>query len=185
MDTALTEIAAALHDRFGASLQEFRDQAILLVPAEKIIETARALRDEYGFHLLSDETAVDYGPQSEPYRFHVVYQLRDLTRNLLVTLRVPLGSSGSASGAVTAAERGGAPRVDSLVPLFPNANWLEREIWDMFGITFTGHPDLRRIIMPYDWEGHPLRKDYPLGYEEVQFTFNGKEVLARKPHPRD
>ncbi len=171
MDTPLNDITNALQDRFGAILQEFRDQAILLVPAEKIAEAARALRDEYGFHLLSDETAVDYGPQSEPYRFHVVYQLRDITRNLLLTLRVPLP--------------GAAPNVDSLVPLFPNANWLEREIWDMFGIAFTGHPDLRRIIMPYDWEGHPLRKDYPLGYEEVQFTFNGKEVQARKPHPRD
>ncbi len=189
MDTALNDISKALQNRFGASLQEFRDQAVLLVPAEKIFAAAQALRDEYGFRLLSDETAVDYGPQSEPYRFHGVYQLRNITprtasvRSLLVTLRVPLSGGVPASGAVTAPGRGGAPLVDSLVPLFPNANWLEREIWDMFGITFTGHPDLRRIIMPYDWEGHPLRKDYPLGYEEVQFTFNGKEVLARKPHP--
>ena len=98
--------------------------------------------------MLSDETAVDYWPQEEP-RFHVVYQLRDVNRNLLVTLRVPLN--------------GNAPHLETLEKVFPNANWFERELWDMFGITFDGHSDLRRILMPYDWEGHPLRKDYPAG----------------------
>jgi len=69
----------------------------------------------------------------------------------------------------------------TLEGIYPNANWKEREIWDMFGIRFEGHSDLRRIILPADWEGHPLRKDYPLGYEEPQFTFNFDEIRLHKP----
>jgi NADH-quinone oxidoreductase subunit C len=178
MNPLLPPILTALQERFGADLQEFRDQAVLVVSSERIVDVARALRDEFGFAMLSDETVADYGPQASPadIRFHVVYQLRDVARNLLVTLRVPMAGSAPA---------GGLPRLASLVPLFPGANWLEREIFDMFGIYFEGHPDLRRIIMPYDWEGHPLRKDYPLGYEEVQFTFNQAEIMARKPHPKE
>ncbi len=170
MDTRLTQIAQAVQERFGLEQKVYRDQRNLIVPAERIIEVARTLRDEYEFMMLSDETAVDYGPEETP-RFHVIYVLRDLQRNLLLLLRAPLS--------------GNAPHIQSMVSLFPNANWLEREIWDMFGITFDGHPDLRRILMPSDWEGHPLRKDYPLGYEEVQFTFNQEEVMMRKPHPKE
>ena len=81
--------------------------------------------------------------------------------------------------------KGDAPEVPSISDLWPNADWYEREVFDMFGIRFSGHPDLRRILMPYDWEGHPLRKDYPLGYEEVQFTFNVDEIQMRKFHPKD
>ena len=65
---------------------------------------------------------------------------------------------------------GNAPSLPTIEGIYPNANWHEREIWDMFGIRFEGHSDLRRILMPADWAGHPLRKDYPLGYEEVQFS---------------
>jgi NADH-quinone oxidoreductase subunit C len=73
----------------------------------------------------------------------------------------------------------------SLTGVYLNANWFERELWDMFGIHSEGHPDLRRIIMPADWVGHPLRKDYPLGYEEVQFTFNYEDIDLRKPYARE
>jgi len=173
MHPLLTPILQTLQEQFGVLVQEFRDQAVLVVAPEKILEVARTLRDENGFAMLSDQTAVDYGPQTDPteLRFHVVYQLRDVTRNLHLTLRVPLPGKN--------------PHVDSLVPLYPNANWLEREVWDMFGIRFEGHPDMRRILMPSDWEGHPLRKDYPLGYEEVQFSFNAGRVQARKPQPKE
>lgn len=170
MNTELKDIATTIKDRFQLEEQDFRDQAILIVPPERIIEVARALRDEFGFSMMSDETAVDYWPQEEP-RFHVIYNLRDVKRNLLMMLRAPLN--------------GNAPHLETMETVFPNANWFERELWDMFGIVFDGHSDLRRILMPSDWEGHPLRKDYPLGYEEVAFTFNRQEVMMRKPHPKE
>ncbi|MBE0697820.1 MAG: NADH-quinone oxidoreductase subunit C [Anaerolineaceae bacterium] len=170
MNSVLAEVANSIQERLGVDREDFRDQAIFIIPSERIIDAVRILRDDFGFNMLNDLTAVDYWPQEAP-RFHLVYQLRDLQRNLMVTLRVPL--------------TGNMPHVPTSEKVFPNANWHERELWDMFGIVFDGHSDLRRIIMPYDWEGHPLRKDYPLGYEEVQFTFNVKEIQARKPHPKE
>lgn len=170
MEMELKDIAQAVQDQFGVEQKVFRDQVSLIIPPERIVEVVAALRDQYGFNMLSDESAVDYFPQDAP-RFHIVYQLRNLTRMLLITLRVPLN--------------GNAPHLETLEKVFPNANWFERELWDLFGIVFDGHSDLRRILMPYDWEGHPLRKDYPLGYEEVQFTFNEKEIMLRKPQPKE
>lgn len=170
MENELKEIASTVASRFALEQNEFRDQAILIVAPEKIVEVARTLRDEFGFKMLSDETAVDYLPQETP-RFHIIYQLRDLEKLRLITLRVPLN--------------GDTPHLETMEQVFPNANWFEREIWDMFGVVFDGHSDPRRILMPYDWEGHPLRKDYPLGYEEVQFTFNADQVQMRKPQPKE
>jgi NADH-quinone oxidoreductase subunit C len=81
------------------------------------------------------------------------------------------------------------PGDDPVLPttsgVYRNADWYERELWDMFGIKITDHPDLRRILMPEDWQGHPLRKDYPLGYEEVQFTFNFDEIDKKKPYAKE
>ena len=129
-----------------------------------------ALRDEFGYDQLVDVTAVDYWPQEEP-RFHIVYHLRSLEPS---------------PGAVPArpAQRQLPAHLATVERIFPGANWFEREVFDMFGVTFNGHSDMRRIIMPYDWQGHPLRKDYPLGYEEVQFSFNFDEISLRKPHPK-
>ncbi len=170
MENALQDISKTMQERFGGDAVEFHGQISLIIPPERIIDAVRTLRDEYGFNFLSDETAVDYYPEEEP-RFHVIYQLRNVDRLLHITLRAPLNSN--------------SPHIQTMENVFPNANWLEREIWDMFGIVFDGHSDLRRILMPYDWEGHPLRKDYPLGYEEVQYTFNQGEVMMRKPHPKE
>jgi NADH-quinone oxidoreductase subunit C len=170
MDNQYLEIAASLKESFAFEQKIDHDQLVLIVPPEQIVDLVKALRDTHHFNMLSDETAVDYYPQTAP-RFHVIYQLRDLVRNLLITLRVPLNNN--------------AARLQTMETVFPVANWFERELWDMFGIHFEGHSDLRRILMPHDWEGHPLRKDFPLGYEEVQFTFNWEEIQARKPHPKD
>ena len=124
----------------------------------------------FEFELLSALTAVDYWPELEP-RFNVIYGLRSVSQNLILFLRVTVS--------------GKEPSVPSITSVYFNANWFERELWDMFGIRAEGHPDLRRILMPYDWEGHPLRKDYPLGYEEVQFSFNFEEIDVRKPYARE
>ena len=95
---------------------------------------------------------------------------------------MPSGSPRSSGKAPVA---GDSPAVPTITGLWPGANWHEREIWDMFGIRFAGHSDLRRILMPQDWVGHPLRKDYPLGYEEVQFSFNYDEIDQRKPYAKE
>jgi NADH-quinone oxidoreductase subunit C len=166
MNEHLEAAITTLERRYKAEVQEFRGEITLLVSPEFHLEAARTLRDEFEFNMLLDETAVDYFPQESP-RFHIVYHLYSMSQNLVLRLRVPLDGS--------------QPSVQTLEPVYPNANWKEREIWDMFGIRFEGHSDMRRILMPDDWEGYPLRKDYPLGYEEVEFTFNIDEIDLSKP----
>jgi NADH-quinone oxidoreductase subunit C len=168
--TNVPSIVQNLQDRFSASTYEFRSETSLILKTEQIVSACQALRDEFNFELLAEQTAVDYWPQETP-RFHVVYRLRSLKHNLILGLRVPLD--------------GNSPTMPTLTGVYANANWFERELWDMFGIHFEGHPDLRRVMMPEDWVGHPLRKDYPLGYEEVQFTFNFDEIDVRKPYAQE
>ncbi len=170
MDKKLEPIVKAMQEKFGATLEEFRDEAHLSVKPERIVEALTFLRDEQNFELLSAQTAVDYYPQVAP-RFHVVYQLTSLAKNLSVQIRVPLN--------------GNSPKVQTVTRVYRSAIWRERELFDMFGIEFDGHPDPRRILMPEDTEGHPLRKDYPLGYEEPQFTFNFEEIDLRKPYAKE
>jgi NADH-quinone oxidoreductase subunit C len=168
MNEKLIPAVDALSQRFSAVNEEFRGETTLTLAPEAVIGAVQTLRDEFHLDMLIDITAVDYWPQEEP-RFHIIYQLYSMSHNLLLRLRAPLS--------------GNSPHIQSVEKLFANANWYEREVFDLFGITFDGHSDMRRIIMPYDWAGHPLRKDYPLGYEEVQFTFNFEEISLRKPHP--
>ena len=170
MNSDLQVAVSALEERFEVEVEEFRDQITLMVDALQIANACQVLRDEFGFNFLEEETAVDYWPEQEP-RFHVVYRLYSHDKHIRLGLRVPLS--------------GESPSLPTLVDLFANANWREREIWDMFGIRFEGHPDLRRLVMPHDWQGHPLRKDYPLGYEEVQFSFNASEVDQDKPYAKE
>ncbi len=172
MDTKLEKIVQTLQEKFGATLEEFRGEAHVFVKPEHIIEALTLLRDAHEFALLSAMTAVDYWPQdaSRP-RFHVIYQLTSLARNLSVQLRVPVNGSRL--------------KVPTATGVFAAANWREREIMDMFGIEFEGHPDPRRILLPDDLDGHPLRKDFPLGYEEPQFTFNFEEIDVRKPYVKE
>jgi NADH-quinone oxidoreductase subunit C len=170
MDEITQSIVKAFQERFQAQTYEFRGEVSLILAPEHIQAACQALRDEFNYNLLNEETAVDYWPEQTP-RFHVVYRVRSLPHNRMIGLRVPLD--------------GNAPTIPSITGIYANANWFERELWDMFGIHFDGHPDLRRIVMPYDWVGHPLRKDYPLGYEEVQFSFNFDEINVRKPYAKE
>ena len=167
-------IAELIKKEFGESIpsiEEVRGEVNLVVDAGSIPKVCELLRDDPGaeFDLLIALTAIDYWP-GDP-RFHVVYELYSTTNNVIIGLRAHLPGSN--------------PRIPTIETVFPNANWHEREVYDMFGITFEGHSDLRRILMPHDWEGHPLRKDYPLGYEEVQFSFNFDEIDRRKRYARE
>ena len=133
---------------------EFRGETTVVVARKNLRSLAERCRDDQalGFNLLTDATCVDRFPM-EP-RYELNYQLVSIPLRQKVRIRVPLG--------------GHDPVVDSMVPVWPGANWLEREIFDLFGIQFTGHPDLRRILLPDDWEGHPLRKDFPVeGYRDI------------------
>jgi NADH-quinone oxidoreductase subunit C len=128
-----------------------REEMTIYVDRSSIREACAVLRDdaECAFNFLSDVTCVDWYP-SEP-RFEVVYHLLSISKKERVRLKVRLDSD--------------SPAVESLTSVWPGANYFEREVFDLFGIRFTGHPYLRRILMPEDWEGHPLRKDYPVeGY---------------------
>lgn len=166
MDKELQPIVQVLEKDFGGESSESFGEVQVVVSADKIVAASQKLRDEFEFGFLSTITAVDYFPEKSP-RYHVVYVFRAFSKNLQLSLRVPVADD--------------YPVVPTLTGLYPNANWRERELWDMFGIKVEGHPDLRRILMPKDWDGHPLRKDYPLGYEEPQFTFNFEEIDLSKP----
>ncbi len=160
----------AIKERFSLQESQLMTYPVTLMAApDQIVKICQAVRDEFAFDYLCELTAVDYWPEEEP-RFHLVYVFHSHPNNVRFAIRVPLN--------------GDNPSVSSVESVYAGANWHEREIWDMFGINFEGSHDLRRILMPYDWEGHPLRKDYPLGYEEVQFSFNYDEISKRKHRGR-
>lgn len=146
------------------------DEITLLIPGERIVQ-ALELAKAQGFVLLADLTAVDRHPE-EP-RFEVVYLLTSIEPPARVRLKVRVVSPEEA--------------VPTAVPVFAGANWLEREVYDMFGIRFAEHPDLKRILMPDDWEGYPLRKDFPLVEEPVQFFGHvpkvPSEIIPKTPRP--
>jgi NADH-quinone oxidoreductase subunit C len=133
------------------SVKYDRDEMTIYVDRSDIREGCALLKDDSAcpFNFLSDVTCVDWYP-SEP-RFEVIYHLLSIPKKERVRLKVRLNSS--------------SPAIDSITSVWPGANYFEREIFDLFGVRFAGHPYLRRILMPEDWEGHPLRKDYPVeGY---------------------
>ena len=134
----------------------FRNRATVEIAPAAVRGVLAQLRDEHGYRALMSVHGVDYYPE-EP-RLGVHYELLDMARvdRLTVKLRVPLAE----------------PNVESVTPDWPTADHQEREVYDMFGVTFDGHPDLRRILMPEDYEGHPQRRDFPIGGEPVLFTHN-------------
>ena len=143
-----------LRERFGDAILdvvEWRGDTTILVAAGRIAEVAQAIRDapSLRYNFLSDVTAVDW-LEREP-RYDIVYQIQSLDTLARVTLKIQAGDEDIPD-----------PEVPTVTAVWPSANWFEREVFDLFGIRFVGHPNLTRILMPTDWVGHPLRKDYPI-----------------------
>ncbi len=160
--TGLELLAAELGD---ATLETvyFRERATLVVDPAQIRTVLEALR-AHGYTFLASVHGVDYYPE-EP-RLGVVYELLDMARVDRVTVKLRVGID--------------APHVESVTEDWPTADHQEREVYDMFGVVFDGHPDLRRILMPEDYEGHPQRRDFPLGGEPVIFTRDEAKWLERR-----
>ena len=141
------------------------DFATIYVPADRLVETCRALRDAEAlrFTAIIEITAADYIPRQP--RFEVIYHLLSIPKRARVRLKVRVPEGGT------------LPTVHGV---WRGAGWLEREVWDMFGIVFDGHPDLRRLLMPEDWEGHPARKDYPVQIRKGAQTYEPLEVSEKE-----
>jgi len=153
-------LSAALGDMLLASKEE-HGEIVLGVERERIEDALRLLRDEHEYQQLMEIAGVDYPTREE--RFDVVYMLLSLTKNHRVMVKV------------RAAEDTPVPTVTTL---WPNAGWLEREVYDLYGVIFDGNPDLRRILTDYGFEGHPFRKDFPLtGYTELRYSEEEKRVV--------
>ena len=144
------ETIAAMEGRFGKErVTTFRDQTRVVMPKWALTCTMRMLKETRSFDLLVEVTCVDYlNYRDATDRFGLVYLLANTITNERLTIRVMLNEPDL--------------QVDSMCPLWNGANWLEREVYDMFGIEFVGHPDLRRILMPEEFASFPLRKDYPM-----------------------
>ena len=156
--TGLELIAQELRDSDPEAVVDtiyFREQATIVAHPSAVRKVLEGLR-ERGFAFLSSVHGVDYFPD-EP-RLGVIYELLDMEKVDRISVKVR----------VTTDE----PNVDSIVDMWPGADFPEREVYDMFGVVFDGHPDLRRILMPEDYEGHPQRRDFPVGGEPIHFTYN-------------
>ena len=162
----IESVAESIRDGIGGVVKDLSivgDQLVAIVEKEDIAKLLIFLRDDVNcqFKQLMDICGVDY--PERPKRFEVVYNLLSLVHNNRVTVKVMLDDNSS---------------IPSVSKVFSSADWWEREIWDLFGIFFSGHPDLRRILTDYGFDGHPLRKDFPLtGYVEVRYDDAQKRVV--------
>src|SRR5438067_4834620 len=159
VDAANHPLVKRLKETFGESIieaTEFLGQLSIRIARARIVEVCEALKadSETPFDYLSDLTCVHY-PDNREAPFEVVYQLYSISKNERVRLKVNTKDG-----------------IESVTSLWPSADWPEREVYDLFGVVFYNHPDLRRILLPPDWEGHPLRKDYPLEFVENRWTEN-------------
>jgi NADH-quinone oxidoreductase subunit C len=141
------------------------DFATVYVPADRLVATCLALRDAepLRFTTIIEITAADYIPRQP--RFEVIYHLLSISRRARLRLKVRVHEGGT---------------VPTVQDVWKGAGWLEREVWDMFGIVFDGHPDLRRLLMPEDWDGHPARKDYPVQIRKGAQTYEPLEVSEQE-----
>src|SRR5579859_1398242 len=174
-DPLAAATVALLRARHGADVLdvvEWRGETTITVRPEAIVAIGQTLRDapDLRYDYLADVTAVDW-PEREP-RFDVVYHLLSLPTRAVVRLKVRVGDEDTSH-----------PEVPSITPVWPAANWFEREVFDLFGIVFAGHPDLTRILMPPDWIGHPLRKDYPLTGIHLPSPHWGGQIPLDQPLP--
>lgn len=144
----LDKLVATFSDAVVATHSHHGDETAVVLPSH-LSEIMRWLKESGGFDLLVDLTAVDYLGRDP--RFEVVYHLRSMQTGNRLRIKVQIGEI----------EGGPPPEVDSVVSIWPAANWMEREVWDLYGIRFAGHPDLRRVLLYEEFVGHPLRKDYP------------------------
>lgn len=164
LEGQLSELAKSLEAALGASVTGTRlavGELTVLAARADIIAVLRHLKDIEGFTTLVDICGVDF--PSRPERFEVVYHLLSMTRNLRVRVKIAVGEDVA---------------VPSACAIWPGADWFEREAFDMYGILFEGHPDLRRLLTDYGFTGYPLRKDFPLtGYSEVRYDEEQKRVI--------
>ena len=160
-EAALTPLGTEMVAALGVEAQVAYGELTLVAPRERIVEVMTALRDQFGFQQLLDVCGVDYPDRAE--RFDVVYHLLSLTRNARVRVKVSTDE---------------VQPVPSVISVYPSANWFEREAFDMYGMLFEGNPDMRRLLTDYGFEGHPLRKDFPMtGYVEVRYDEEQKRVV--------
>jgi len=146
---SLQTVVDKLKAKFGdtvLAVVEFRGETSVTVKKEEIVAVCTFLKEEQGFNFLTDLCGVDYLGQSP--RFMVVYQMYSIGAHLRLRVKAPVEERDA--------------RIDTVTGVWSTANWLERECYDLMGITFNNHPDPRRILLAADWEGHPLRKDYPV-----------------------
>ena len=166
----INKLQSALPD-VVEDVDDFRNEYTIIVPANKLFDVLRFLKEDeaLAFNFLADIVADDLLPAFP--RFAVNYHLRSLQNKQVIRVRTYVEDPDEGP--------------DTVAPLWKIGTWLEMEVYDLMGIRFAGNDSLRRLFLPEDWIGHPLRKDYPLGYEEVQFSFNWQEVDASKPYAKD
>jgi NADH-quinone oxidoreductase subunit C len=148
---------------------EFRGEQTIILEPEHLVTVCAYLQKNLQYNFMADLTAVDWLDRIP--RYDVVYHLLSIPHQSAVRLKIRIGQ-----------RREEHPSVPTITSIWPSANWYEREVYDMFGITFTGHPDLRRILMPIDWTTHPLRKDYPLsGFDLPEPHWGGQIPYDENP----
>ena len=157
-ETLVATLLAAVPDAQIEAAPSLDLHTAIYVSRDHLPALARALREQFACNFLSELTAIDFWPK-EP-RFEVVYVLVSIANRLRLRMKVRLPADD--------------PHVTTVCDVWPAANWLEREVWDLFGIAFDGHPDPRRLLMPEDWQGFPLRKDHPV---QIRMTPNASEPL--------
>ena len=160
-EAVLTPLGAEMVGELGVDAQVAFGELNLVAHRDRIVEVLTALRDRFGFQQLLDVCGADYPDRVE--RFEIVYHLLSMTRNVRVRVKVATDEQ--------------AP-VPSVIAVYPSAGWFEREAFDMYGVLFSGHPDMRRLLTDYGFQGYPLRKDFPMtGYVEVRYDEEQKRVV--------